>query len=257
VVRSVAFSPDVRQVLSDSSDKTLNLWDAASGALLRTFDGHSNQVWSVAFSSDGRQLLSGSWDGTIRVWSAETGAALVSFLATPEGEWLAITPEGFFAASSKGAEMLSVVRGLEAFSIDQFYQALYRPDLVEEKLAGDPTGKVEAAAKLDLTKLIESGRVPAVKFISHQAEQTSATDLVIVEAGLADQGGGLGRAEWRINGWQWPDRAGRAGAACRRRIVRRCQATGLASASDQGSAWPPRVATSGTLRRFSTTSSSW
>jgi hypothetical protein len=97
--------------------------------------------------------------------------------------------------------MLSVVRGLEAFAVDQFYQVLYRPDLVQEKLAGDPSGRVkEAAAKLDLGKLIESGRVPAVKFISHQGEQASPTDLVTVEANLQDQGGGLGRAEWRING---------------------------------------------------------
>ncbi len=47
---------------------------------------------------------------------------------------------------------------MEVFSVDQVYQALYRPDLVREKLAGDPQGKVrEAAAKLDLNKVVASG----------------------------------------------------------------------------------------------------
>jgi hypothetical protein len=162
---------------------------------------HSGWVRSVAFSPDGRQVLSVSFDGTTRIWNRATGELAASLLATPQGEWLAVTPEGFFGASAKGTEMLSVVRGLEAFGIDQFYQALYRPDLVQEKLAGDPSGKVrEAAAKLDLGKLIASGRVPAIRLVSHQAEQSSATDVVTIEASLADRGGGIGRAEWRING---------------------------------------------------------
>jgi WD40 repeat protein len=37
-----------RQVLSGSGNNTLKLWDAASGALLRTYQGHSDRVQSVA-----------------------------------------------------------------------------------------------------------------------------------------------------------------------------------------------------------------
>ncbi len=52
-VTSVAFSPDGARVLSGSDDKTVKLWDAATGALLRTFEGHTGYVTSVAFSPDG------------------------------------------------------------------------------------------------------------------------------------------------------------------------------------------------------------
>ena len=83
-------------------------------------------------------------------------------LAGKDDEWLAVTPEGYFAASAKGAgpELAAVVRGLEAYRLEQFSE-LRRPDLVREKLAGDPDGKAKAAAVgLDLAKLIERIRVP-------------------------------------------------------------------------------------------------
>jgi hypothetical protein len=56
-----------------------------------------------------------------------------------------------------------VVDGLEVYLIDQFYDSLHRPDLVREKLSGDPAGKVrEAAARLDLTKAVGSELLPAL-----------------------------------------------------------------------------------------------
>ena len=40
------------------------------------------------------------------------------------GEWVTITPEGFFTASEKGASLLYVVKGFEITSIDQVYQSI-------------------------------------------------------------------------------------------------------------------------------------
>ncbi|PMD55345.1 beta transducin-like protein HET-D2Y [Hyaloscypha bicolor E] len=75
-VNSVAFSPDGKQVVSGSADKTVRLWNAATGAALQKLEGHSNSVTSVAFSPNGKQVVSGSWDRTVRLWDAVTGVAL-------------------------------------------------------------------------------------------------------------------------------------------------------------------------------------
>jgi WD40 repeat protein len=43
-VQSVALSPDDQAALSGSGDRTLKLWEVATGKLLRTLRGHSDEV---------------------------------------------------------------------------------------------------------------------------------------------------------------------------------------------------------------------
>src|SRR5436190_804834 len=57
-VQSVAFSPDGKTLASASSDKTIKLWDVATGKQRATLNGHTDGVSSVAFSSDGKTLAS-------------------------------------------------------------------------------------------------------------------------------------------------------------------------------------------------------
>ena len=69
---SVAFDPQGGTLASGSDDNTVKLWEARSGKLLRTLEGHTEGVDIVAFSPDGRLLASKSGDQTIRLWSCET-----------------------------------------------------------------------------------------------------------------------------------------------------------------------------------------
>ena len=199
-VHSVAFSADGTHLLSGSEDQTVKLWDVSSGKLIRTFKGHTGGVASVAFLTDGKRITSGAHDG-IKIWDRQNGELLVTMVKFTKEEWLAVTPEGYFAASRNGAKRLAVVRGFESYSIDQFFQTLYRPDLVKEKLAGDPRGMVrKAAAELDLDKIIASGAAPKVTIKSPVEGASVSDDKLSVEAEVTDAGGGIGRIEWRVNG---------------------------------------------------------
>ncbi len=78
-VKSLAFSPDGARALSASSDKTLKLWDVASGRELRAFTGHTAGVTTVVFSPDGTRALSGSHDETLKLWDVANGRELRTF----------------------------------------------------------------------------------------------------------------------------------------------------------------------------------
>ena len=76
---SFIFSRRSKRVLSGSADKTMRLWDVATGEQLRCFEGDTDSVYSVAFSPDGGWALSGGADKIVRLWDVETGKHLRSF----------------------------------------------------------------------------------------------------------------------------------------------------------------------------------
>jgi len=71
-VWSVALSRDGRLIASASADRSIRLWDAATGDAIAVLTGHEQSVYSVVFSTDGRTLVSGSLDSTIRLWDVRT-----------------------------------------------------------------------------------------------------------------------------------------------------------------------------------------
>ena len=72
-------SPDRRQALSGSDDRTLKLWEVRTGRPLHLFAGHESGVNAVTISPDGHHALSGSYDRTLRLWDLERGELECAF----------------------------------------------------------------------------------------------------------------------------------------------------------------------------------
>lgn len=50
-------------IFTGSVDKTIGVWDAASGELVRRLEAHFDWVYSLRVSADGKTLFSGGWSG--------------------------------------------------------------------------------------------------------------------------------------------------------------------------------------------------
>jgi WD40 repeat protein len=122
--RAVAFSADGKYLVSGHRDHTVRLWDAETGALLRTFEGQGDEVGSVAFSPDGQFILSAGSRGTtndgVLMWDARTGAIVRQFKVYES----AILPPSMWSSRAFGRGALKISadgRYLCAQSIDSKY----------------------------------------------------------------------------------------------------------------------------------------
>ncbi len=75
VVRDVSYRPDGRRIASASDDRTVKLWDASTGQLIRTMIA-DKAVYAVAFHPDGARLASAGYDRAVTLWDAATGQVI-------------------------------------------------------------------------------------------------------------------------------------------------------------------------------------
>ncbi len=98
---SAVFSPDERQILTANADHTARLWNAATGTLLATLPGHSDDVKTARFSPDGKRIVTGSADHTARLWDASAGKQITVLAAHTDDVNLALfSPDGQLIATA-------------------------------------------------------------------------------------------------------------------------------------------------------------
>jgi len=103
-VRSVAWSPDGRYVVSGAGDSTIRVWEAVSGKLVRRleWDDPLGTAHNVAWSPDGRHIISALRCNSIVIWDVVSGLAIKRFGVEYEDCLLcaALSPDGHYVAGS-------------------------------------------------------------------------------------------------------------------------------------------------------------
>jgi hypothetical protein len=211
-----ALTPDGQYVLSGGQNGVLALY-TLDGKIRARLVGHTGEIKAIAVSADGRWVLSGSADQTLNLWSLaqlpasgtlDIAPVLTLFPATSDA-WVAWSPEGFFAASNngEGARLIgySLNQGMAALaqyiSVEQLYERFYRPDLLMAKLHGDPAKLLQQkGALIDVDTVLPSSVPPQVAIVQPTPDFTTVQREVEAQILLTDQGGGMGKIIWSIDG---------------------------------------------------------
>lgn len=148
----IAWSPDGRMLASPSADKTIRLWDAATGECLRTLKGHKGVVVSVAFDPMGHTLASGSHGGVIRLWELSSGKRLCTLKGhTKSVIKIIFDPKSHILASGSLDGTIKLWEPISGNLLNSFEGGYYLHDL-----AYNPQGSTLASAQDETVKLWEA-----------------------------------------------------------------------------------------------------
>lgn len=78
-VLCLALSTDGKSLASGGCDRTIRVWDLASGKLEQTIENHADWVMGISFSRDDKFLFSAGRDKTAKVWSLATKESVLTF----------------------------------------------------------------------------------------------------------------------------------------------------------------------------------
>jgi WD40 repeat protein len=109
VATQVAFDPTSNFVAAGGRDRTVRVWDIATGKSIRTHFGES-AINCIAWSPDGTRIVAAGEGGVIRVWSP-SGPAIRTLTANQNVRSVTFSPDG---------RQLAVSCNLPAFVFDTF-----------------------------------------------------------------------------------------------------------------------------------------
>ncbi len=142
-VRSVAYTPDGRYLLSGSTDKTLRLWDAKTGEQVFEYGDETAPILSLALSASGRLCALARNDKVIRLLRMRGVISRQANPVTPTGSSPAVKDLGSFTLTKSG-------RTWNVAMPQQFTKAeiaFYRGDLSDQTLNAAWEGHLQINGK--------------------------------------------------------------------------------------------------------------
>jgi len=170
----------------------LYVFDLNTATLQKALTESAQMVGCMAVSADNRYLMAGAGDQMLTIWNLQTLQAILQLFVAGD-EWIAWTPEGYYAASLGGESLMGwhVNRGLESmadfYPAASFHDSLYRPDIIRHVLETGSGPKAQQLASVDDVRrrtpiVLEAAMPPTVTIEIKQLSSTAETVELKVES---------------------------------------------------------------------------
>ncbi|HYG03640.1 MAG TPA: caspase family protein [Chryseosolibacter sp.] len=183
-VHAAIYSHDEKHIYAAGADRTIRVWDTNTGKLSRSLHGHQSEITSLVFSPDNKMLISHSLDGVTKFWDLSSGREFFEHIHFGETDWMVKNPDGYFNATDRARKYIHFVDGVKTFSVDQFFNEFYRPELLPEIFQSrGATGSFK-----DIQDIMKGSPPPIVRVAVVAAPEGKAEVLIrITDAGAGVQ----------------------------------------------------------------------
>ena len=138
VAYDVAFNPAGDKVAACAADRSIRVYDVASGKEEVLIEDHADWVMTVAWNHDGTRLVSGSRDKTSKVFDAKTGDSVTTYPGHGETVYgVAFSADGkqvFSAGADKKIHVWNPADAKKAADIGGFGHEVYELVVLGDKL---------------------------------------------------------------------------------------------------------------------------
>ena len=110
-VPKVVFSADGGRLATASADATVKIWEATTGALLRSLDRMGEVATDVAFDFSGDYLATSASSGSLRLWDVATGSSLARIETGQHLLGFAFTPDARNIVAVSDTSLLEISLG--------------------------------------------------------------------------------------------------------------------------------------------------
>ncbi|MBX2965410.1 MAG: caspase family protein [Cyclobacteriaceae bacterium] len=187
------FSADEKFIYTAGADRAIRVWDVNTANVLRKFEGHNAEITSLLISPDQKMLISHSVDGVTKFWDLNSGKEFFEHIHLGERDWMVKTPDGYFNGTENARRYIHFVSDMTTYSVDQFFDEFYRPDLLPKLFQSRGTsGNLQGIqGKLNKSPL------PDVRIATLPSSDPTKIEVYIK---LTDNGGGVENVRLFHNG---------------------------------------------------------
>ncbi|MGD8585482.1 MAG: protein kinase [Chloroflexota bacterium] len=144
----VAYHPEGTTFATGGADNVARVWEAATGELVWSLNGHDDFIQALAYSPDGNLLATAGNDLTARVWDLKTGQAIWTLNHPDAVDDVEFSPDGATLATASydgGARLWNLETGAleHRFPVGDCIDVTFSPD-----------GKLLATTSVDSTAQI-------------------------------------------------------------------------------------------------------